>query len=456
MSITLTDLFDTVYEAELGAVEALEGHAWIDEVPRLRVRVYEGDALVFVSIHSIGFQGVLVERKSGRRIDIGSSIEAAHQVWAHGLGVDLEGTNDVLIHAFTDKPRLEALLGRLYTRRHVVRSILPYLDDPPVMLRGVRLYPAITLLYEMLRDGALTMELDPTSELPDVGDQAAPSRLEFLRIAPEAAEDMNALYGELRSMLATTNPAVYGEGWRLLELSHHAFELDERVWRAQWAPTIERTMANMPSPFIEFRSIEELERGVQFLPGARFSLNLSNGLLAGVGTRALANCPLVASLTTLKLRANCFGDEDAEALAGSPYLRTLLHLNLANHFMTREGVQALVGSSGLPSLTSLNLKNGCHRPRPDTRRRVGMGDDGAKALAWFCQLPSLKTLNLARNGIGNEGARLLAASRSLASLVSLNLSKNEIGEEGLSALEGSAGLSSLEELIMHHQRTRGR
>jgi hypothetical protein len=140
MSITLDELFDTHRETTLGEVAELRHRAWADEALLTRVEVYENDALMCVTIPFIGFAGVLIDRATGRQIDMGSGISAAHHVWAHELGVDLEGTNDVLIRGFTDRPRLKASLGLLYTRRHVVRRILPNLGDLPIMLRGLALF----------------------------------------------------------------------------------------------------------------------------------------------------------------------------------------------------------------------------------------------------------------------------------------------------------------------------
>jgi hypothetical protein len=452
MSITLDELFDTRRETTLGEVAELREREWRDEDLLTRVEVHENDALMYVSIPFIGFIGVLIDRATGRQLDLGSGVDAAHQVWAHELGVDLEGTNDVLIRGFTDRPRLEALLARVHTRRHVVRRILPNLGDLPIMLRGLRLYFAIPDLHEMLEDGALEIELDPASDLPDASELSTPRNLEAIGVTPEDPYDMEALFGELRSMLAGRIDAPQN-GWRLLELSRYGFELDPDAWTEQWSRYIERTLTTLDAPLLTVTSLHELERVVRLLPGATFSLHLggSGGDIERV--RTLAGSPLLSSLT--RLVHGGIDDAGAMELARAVHLRKLTDLRLARHRMTATGVKALVESTALPSLRSLNLKHGSYRGEPGSRR-LGVGDEGARAIARCCRLPSLRALNLARNGVGDEGARALAGSTHLSSLVSLKLSKNMIGEEGLSALERSTHLSSLEELIVLAQRPRGR
>jgi hypothetical protein len=302
----------------------------------------------------------------------------------------------------------------------------------------------------MIEGGALEVELDPPCDLPDASELATPRNLEAVGIVPEDFYDMEALFGELRSVLAGRIGA-HENAWRLLELSRYGFELDPDAWTEQWSRYIERTLARLDAPLLAVTSLHELERVARLLPGATFSLNI--GIPGGDidRVRALAGSPLLSSLTRLVCRGG-IDDAGAIELARSAYLGQLTYMRLAGHEMTAAGVRALVESTALPCLTSLNLSNGLHRREPGLRSR-GMGDQGAMALARSCRLPSLQTLNLARNGIGDDGARALAGSKRLSSLVSLNLSRNLIGEDGRAALEHATGLSSLEELFIGNQRT---
>ena len=450
MSITLDDLFDTWREVELGAVEELREREWPEEELQTAVRIYENDTQTLVSIPFIGFIGVLIDKRNGRQIDLGG-INVELQVWAYRLGVDLDGTNDLLIRSCTEPQRLKSLLSRICTRRHMLWRVLPNLGDLPVMLRGVRLHMALPELYQWLRDGALEVEIDPESDLRDVTTRATPANLKAVGVVLDDPEDLSALFGEFRSMVARPTGA-HLLGRRLLEVSHYVFELDPDAWTDQWATYLEQTLPNLNQPLLEVGSLEELEHVVRLLPGARFALHMGSLGRNDEGAAVLARSPLLSSLTTLKLTHCSIQDAGVRELARSPYLSGLTHLTLRGHHMTVKGVKALVESPNLPALTSLNIKNGMRRIDPESRAR-GIGDEGAKAIARCCKLPSLTRLNLAHNSIGDEGAKALATSNRLGSLVFLKLSKNRIGEEGLRALAGFEASSSLE-LVVEGQRRR--
>lgn len=153
-------------------------------------------------------------------------------------------------------------------------------------------------------------------------------------------------FGDLRSLLAEDVHA-YGWGRRLLELSEQAHELDEQVWKEQWAPYIRHAARKLPAPLLKLESLEDLEHAAILLPGCLFCLHLAFNGIGEEGARALAQSPHLASLTEFYLYINEIGDEGARALAQSEHLASLILLNLRFNGIGEEGKRALAQSPHL-------------------------------------------------------------------------------------------------------------
>lgn len=126
----------------------------------------------------------------------------------------------------------------------------------------------------------------------------------------------------------------------------------------------------------------------------------------------LIGSPYLANLTALGLG----GEDDnghldihgIRALVASPHLGRLESLDLSGNWLNAEAFAHFLTAANLPALRTLNL------------RSVGIGDEGAVALAAVPWVSRMKVLDLAKNGIGDSGARALAAAP-LASIENLDL-----------------------------------
>jgi hypothetical protein len=142
---------------------------------------------------------------------------------------------------------------------------------------------------------------------------------------------------------------------------------------------------------------------------------------------ALAGCPYLTRLTTLRLRGNLrVGDEGVIALASSPHLGKLTYLDLAQTGVTDAGVAALARSPNAAHLRVLNL-----HPRGAGR----VTDAGLRALAESPYLGRLTTLYLnVANDVTDSGVRALVESPNLPCLTYLDFYPFQLSEAGQRAL----------------------
>ncbi|HKB38185.1 MAG TPA: TIGR02996 domain-containing protein, partial [Gemmataceae bacterium] len=104
--------------------------------------------------------------------------------------------------------------------------------------------------------------------------------------------------------------------------------------------------------------------------------------------REVANCPHLAALTALDLRAEQLGSTGARLLASSPYLARLRRLDLSCNPLGAAGARALAQSPHLGGLTRLALS------------WSRLGDEGATALASSPHLTGLTALDIPGNQLG--------------------------------------------------------
>jgi uncharacterized protein (TIGR02996 family) len=156
---------------------------------------------------------------------------------------------------------------------------------------------------------------------------------------------------------------------------------------------------------------------------------------------ALAACPFLARLTSLKLGGSfggAVGDDGVRTLVASPHLANLETLDLGGNQVTAAGVRAVAESPHLPALAVLDLSGDRYGRNPNPG-----GDEGAAILAGSARLAGLRELRLERSEIGPAGAAALADSPHLRRLARLHLPGNPLGPRGGLALAGSRKLTEL-------------
>jgi uncharacterized protein (TIGR02996 family) len=168
------------------------------------------------------------------------------------------------------------------------------------------------------------------------------------------------------------------------------------------------------------------------------SLDLSFCMLRDEGARRLASCSRLAPLVGLDLAYNYLTEAGIEALASSPHLLGLTHLRLdGNEGIGNDGARALAWSAQLSRLASLGLHY-CH-----------ISEEGAEALAWSPHLASLAKLDLSTNYfLRDDGVRALASTPCWTQLTHLNLRNINLRAEGVRALSACPQLASLQHLVL--------
>jgi uncharacterized protein (TIGR02996 family) len=172
------------------------------------------------------------------------------------------------------------------------------------------------------------------------------------------------------------------------------------------------------------------------------------------GARALASSSTLSGLTDLVLRwQRQFGDAGARALWGSTTLTGLKALTLSTCGIKGTELGALEDSAFAASLTSLDLSDNhfgdeaaeaiAAAPLPGLRRLSlsdnNLGKRGATALAKSPHLAGLVHLNLIRNQLTDAGVEALAKSPHLTRLRSLLVTQRWFGEKARAALVARFG-----------------
>jgi Ran GTPase-activating protein (RanGAP) involved in mRNA processing and transport len=233
------------------------------------------------------------------------------------------------------------------------------------------------------------------------------------------------------------------------------------------------------------------------LPNLR-QLSLYSNRIGPAGAKTLAKSKSFAKLVALELGHNALGYDGVRAIAASGTLGNLVELGLGSTRIEQAGVRALAASRTLHCLEDLDLSGNQLRDDdiailaagrfPALRRldldwnpltagaaiaiakwgvkleslvlshpvdqhgdddTVGIGDDGARALAGARKLAGLRYLNLSANRIGDAGALAIAASPHLARLETLELKWNYLGKAACRAIAKRFGKRA----SVVHQRT---
>jgi len=150
------------------------------------------------------------------------------------------------------------------------------------------------------------------------------------------------------------------------------------------------------------------------------------------GVRALAESPHLTRLTGLYLHLDGTAVEACGVLAEAASLATLRELDLAG-YLGPDGLGDLSRSPHLLGLRELGLHG------------TGLGDSGMQVLAGS-RWRSMRGVDLSMNQVGDGGARALASWAGLATVRNLQIRHNAIGPAGVAALATSPYLSRLEEL----------
>jgi uncharacterized protein (TIGR02996 family) len=152
--------------------------------------------------------------------------------------------------------------------------------------------------------------------------------------------------------------------------------------------------------------------------------------------RALAECPQLATLTSLGLERFSSGGEGPRLLGASPHLRAVAALSITGEMRPPDGLLALG-----PLLA---------RAR---RLRLRFCDNGSELLRQLAGSPLVSNLrDLALNSADpdDEGLRAFAASPQLANLHSLHLGAGTVTIRGVEALAASPHLAGLTALSLNH------
>jgi uncharacterized protein (TIGR02996 family) len=174
-------------------------------------------------------------------------------------------------------------------------------------------------------------------------------------------------------------------------------------------------------------------RAAKALASARFAslaaLGLANNRILLEGMTALANSPVLTTLTELDLTQTSIGPEGVRVLANSPTFANLRALNLNYNGIGRDGAKALADSPVLSRLRHLSVVS------------ANLGGPGARALLMSSRLSGLRRLDLWENGVTDGTIRQIVDSTPLTELRWLGLSGNSrLTREGQSLLAASPRL----------------
>ena len=159
-------------------------------------------------------------------------------------------------------------------------------------------------------------------------------------------------------------------------------------------------------------------------------------------SRAVAESPHLARLTSLDLTGEWLSRAAVKRFAESRHVANLRRLVLANTGLDWEGARWLGRSPHLDRLEVLELQGSRH-----------LRDTGVGELAAGNGLGGLTYLGLSNTQTWAEGAQALAASAKFGRLTRLDVSCNELGDDdGVTALAASPHLARLEQMPLYQTR----
>ncbi|HEU0034436.1 MAG TPA: TIGR02996 domain-containing protein [Kofleriaceae bacterium] len=291
----------------------------------------------------------------------------------------------------------EAGLVKAYFQRGFPTSLFAACDKLVAQAEGLRTQPITKLSLYGGYD-----QLAALAALP------ALQRIQELELYDGGARPVKAIAPEHLQALASS-PHLGG----LRRLFFHEHTLSDAGARAlaaaRWWPRIRELLiannavgdAGLPAIVeqlvdLRFLFADETNVGPETMRAlARSGVRgLEELLLAGTrpgdGMCALADSPVLATVTRLDLARTYVGDAVAQALARSPYAGALRELDLTSCRIEPAGARALAESTALRSLAKLQLRNNL------------LTAEGVDALAAGTGLPALRELSLDDNEVRTD------------------------------------------------------
>lgn len=295
---------------------------------------------------------------------------------------------------------------------------------------------------------------------------------------------MEALFGELRSMAQRYHTLPY---WELRKLLEQAIAIDEDRYRAEWIPYLV-DVDKFPYCFGE--TLDEIAHIANLFPeGPPLILSIEDtrfdyGMmldaphlkrLTGINVSYKCNLtdtrfarmmesPYLENVVRLDVGGNKLSDGAMEALAGAKSIQRLEYLRLYHNEINARGAQALAESPLMSHLTELDISvNNIQdagiaaigaSPHLGNLRKLDAGSNkikrkGAEDFAKTTTLVNLTNLSLGQNNIGNYGAQALADCPALSNLTTLSLGRARVNDKGLAFIRSSPHLTKLENLYNH-------
>jgi len=124
--------------------------------------VFENDVAVYIGHGFVGSCGCLLRKADGRAFRFGSYCPAYVHLWGFMMGVDLGGSNTLVLSDLVDRAEAIARLKDFFTARVVRNEIIPPLErGESVVCDDIDLYLGMWALYEVERSGAFRFEIRP-------------------------------------------------------------------------------------------------------------------------------------------------------------------------------------------------------------------------------------------------------------------------------------------------------
>ncbi|MEM1350050.1 MAG: hypothetical protein AAGI01_15925 [Myxococcota bacterium] len=260
-------------------------------------------------------------------------------------------------------------------------------------------------------------------------------------------------FGTLRSMLAQGVDDLK-RAHDLMALLEEVYARDPEGYADRWAPYLEGSRDEWPTPFAVLHTPQEIRRVHALIPGARVRYYHSNANREGFDYAAL-HALLVSPVARALCDISMWGGADApllDTILESEHLEELEVLSLSGALFDDETFMRLVEGDGVPSLEQLGMHGTAivddtirafaKHPRSATLRGLGMGASQnltMAALDALIESPHFERFtwtNLAGIEIDVQGAARLSRSRLFQDAEYIQLTSAKLGDAGLEALGG--------------------
>lgn len=250
------------------------------------------------------------------------------------------------------------------------------------------------------------------------------------------AKQMDALFGELRSLLHGEQPQNGADLWGILS---QAYALDAQWYEAQWRPYLsDRTL-----PVLTLNSPSMIEQARAILPThAKCAIDLGGLKLGDARILEILSGANLPQIQRLSLRDNQLTARGIMAISRLKYAKNLTGLDVSDNSIGQEGVKSIVCNKGFKHIQHLGIENiqTNHVLAPFARSKLKLTQLDAsrnrfhkdyKNRYWHAEplaqdkcFKSLKVLNLRETLLCNDSLALLAHTANLSNLEQLNVSQN--------------------------------